>query len=133
MILIDTSAWIEFLRDTRSATCQAVSDCITASTATCDPIRMELLAGARDDRHLHSLRRLIARSTSLRLEPQDYEEAAAIYRVCRRSGETVRRLIDCLIASVSLRTDTPILHCDGDFDAIARHTGLLIESSRLHN
>jgi predicted nucleic acid-binding protein len=128
MILIDTSAWIEFLRDTGSNVCQRVTEAQAAATATCDPVRMELLAGARDDRHLISLRRLLARSTSLRVEPLDYEEAAAVYRVCRRNGETVRRLIDCLIASVSLRTDTPILHCDGDFDVIARHTDLLVVS-----
>ena len=85
---------------------------------------MEALAGARDDRHLMSLRRLLARATVLPAGPVDYEDAAALYRVCRREGETVRRLIDCLIGAVSIRADVPILHNDADFGVLARHTDL---------
>jgi hypothetical protein len=57
----------------------------------------------------------------------DYERAAALYRTCRRNGETVRRLIDCLIAAVTLRAGATILHADADFDVLARHTGLQVE------
>ncbi len=63
MILIDTSAWIEFLRDTGSATCNRVEALLESEIAICDAIRMEVLAGARDERHLHNLRRLLARTT----------------------------------------------------------------------
>ena len=70
MILVDTSAWIEFLRDTGSA---------------------------------------------------------AFYRRCRREGETIRKLIDCLIASVAIRAGVPILHNDADFNVLARYTELLID------
>ena len=87
---------------------------------------MEVLAGARDERHLTDLRRLLARASIIPTEPIDYEEAAALYRVCRRAGETVRKLIDCLIASVAIRAGTPILHADADFEVLARHTPLRI-------
>lgn len=83
---------------------------------------MEVLAGARDERHLHHLRRLLARASLLPTGPTDYEEAATLYRTCRRSGETVRRLIDCLIAAVAIRAGVPVLHADSDFDVLARHT-----------
>ena len=63
---------------------------------------MEILAGARDESHLHDLRGLLARATLLSTEPVDYEDAAASYRGCRRHGETVRRLIDCLIAATAI-------------------------------
>ena len=69
---------------------------------------MEVLAGARDENHLEGLRRLLARGTSLGVEPTDYEEAAALYRICRRGGETVRRLTDCLIAAIAI---PPISRC----------------------
>ena len=36
----------------------------------------------------------------------------------------MRRLIDCLIAAVAIRADVPVLHRDGDFDVLARHTEL---------
>ena len=47
MILIDTSAWIEFLRDTGSATCNRVEALLESEIAICDAVRMEVLAGAR--------------------------------------------------------------------------------------
>ena len=126
MILIDTSAWIEFLRDTGTATCNRVETLLESEIAICDAIRMEVLAGARDERHLMSLRRLLARATVLPTGPIDYDDAAALYRVCRREGETVRRLIDCLIGAVAIRADAPVLHSDADFGALARHTDLRI-------
>jgi len=126
MILIDSSAWVEFLRDTGSPVCIRVDELLGGDIATCDPIRMEVLAGARDERHLSDLRRLLARASLAPTEPVDYEDAAALYRACRRDGETVRKLIDCLIASVAIRAGAPILHADADFDVLARHTALRI-------
>jgi predicted nucleic acid-binding protein len=124
VILLDTSAWVEFLRDTGSPTCRRVDELLEAEIATCHPIRMEVLAGARDDRHLNDLRRLLARASIVPVKATDYEEAAALFRVCRRAGETVRKLIDCLIAAVAIRADIPLLHADGDYEVLARHTAL---------
>lgn len=126
MILVDTSAWVEFLRDTGSPACRRVDELLASDIATCDPVRMEVLAGARDEAHLRSLRGLLARATLLQTDPVDYEEASALYRSCRRNGATVRRLVDCLIAAVAIRHDVSVLHADADFDAIARHSRLRI-------
>ena len=127
MILVDTSAWIEFLRDTGSEVCTAVDRSLDADLAICDPVSMEVLAGARNEQHLIQLRGLLARATMLPTTPADYEAAASMYRACRTNGETVRKLIDCLIASVAVRAGAEILHADTDFVALARHTEL-----RLH-
>ena len=62
MILIDTSAWVEFLRDTGSVVCDRVEALLESDIATCDVVRMEVLAGARDERHLRSLQRLLGLS-----------------------------------------------------------------------
>ena len=126
MILIDTSAWIEFLRDTGSKPCLAVDALLGADIATCAAVRMEVLAGARHEQHLDELRRLLARATLLPTTLADYEDAAALYRTCRRNGQTVRRLIDCLIAAVAIRAAVPVLHADTDFDTLARHTPLRV-------
>ncbi len=53
-----------------------------------------------------------------------YEDAADLYRACRRAGETVRTLTDCLVAALAIRTGAAVLHADEDFAAIARHTAL---------
>ena len=129
MILVDSSAWIEFLRDTGSTVCEAVDRLLGQEVAVCDVISMEILAGARDESHLASLRRLLARAAMIRTRPTDYEDAAALYRRCRRGGETVRKLVDCLIASVAIRAGAAVLHQDADFDTLARHTKLQVHQS----
>ena len=130
MILVDTSAWVEFLRDTGTPVCNEVDRLLASDVAVCDPIRMEVLAGARDEVHLRDLRGLLGRATVLPTEPVDYETAAAFYRTCRRGGETVRKLIDCLVAAVAQRHGTPILHADSDIDALSRHTGVRVHQPR---
>ncbi len=127
MIIIDTSAWVEFLRDTGSPVCDRVDALLDDEIATCHPIRMELLAGARDEQHLNDLRGLLGRASLLPTEATDYENAASLYRSCRRYGETVRKLIDCLIAAIAIRTSSTLLHCDNDFDVLGRHTPLQTE------
>ncbi|MDA1073383.1 MAG: PIN domain nuclease [Proteobacteria bacterium] len=124
MILIDTSAWIEFLRDTGSPACEHVDQALSDEIAVADPIRMEVLAGARDEQHLVALRRLLARGTQLHADPTDFEQAAILYRHCRARGETVRKLIDCLIAAIAIRNEIALLHQDADFDVLSRHSAL---------
>ena len=128
MVLIDTSAWIEFLRDTGSAVCTAVDELLAQEVAVCDAVRMEVLSGARDESHLLGLRRLLARAVVVPTRATDYDDAASLYRRCRRQGETVRKLIDCLIAAAAIRANVPILHSDADFEALARHTELQVYS-----
>jgi hypothetical protein len=127
MILVDTSAWVEFLRDTGTAACNRVDRLLAGDIAICDPVRMEVLAGARADDHLNDLRRLLARASIIETEPIDYEEAARLYRSCRRNGETVRKLIGCLIAATAIRASVSVLHADNDFDVLARHTNLEVD------
>jgi len=127
MILVDTSAWIEFLRDTGSPACVRVDEVLGSDLAICDPVRMEVLAGARHESHLRELRGLLARASQVPTYPIDYEDAAALYRTCRRGGGTVRKLIDCLIAAVAIRADLAVLHADTDFDGLARHTPLRLD------
>jgi predicted nucleic acid-binding protein len=124
VILVDASAWVEFLRDTGSSTCAAVDHLLADDLAICDPVAMDVLAGARDEHHLAQLRGLLGRATMLPTTPADYDVASALYRGCRLRGETVRKLIDCLIAAVAIRAGAEVLHADADFAVIARHSDL---------
>ena len=49
--MIDSSAWVEFLRDTGSTVCRRVEALFGSEIAVCDAVRMEALAGARNERH----------------------------------------------------------------------------------
>lgn len=129
-VLVDSSAWIEFLRDTGSPACREVDRLLAREIAVTDAIVMEVLAGARDDQHLRDLRGLLGRAVLVPTSSSDYVTAASIHRSCRAQGERVRRLVDCLIAAVAIRQDLALLHQDADFDAIARHSPLRIHQSR---
>jgi predicted nucleic acid-binding protein len=127
LILVDSSAWAEFLRGTGSPVNAHVRMLLEsrASLATTEPIVMEVLAGARDDGHLRMLRRLVLGCRMIPLRGlSDYEEATAVRRTCWRAGLTVRRLVDCLIATVAINADASLLHADSDFDLIAQRTAL---------
>jgi predicted nucleic acid-binding protein len=129
VILVDSSAWIEFQHASRSPADRRVTTAIESDEplATMGLVLLEILAGARDEQHARDLRRLLDRCRFLPLEePSDHEAAAALYRACRREGTTIRRLPDCLIAAVAIRTNSTLLHRNADFDAIARHVPLAI-------
>lgn len=127
MILVDSSAWIEFLRATGSPVNLRLRSALQQGQdlASTDVIVMEILAGARDDPDRDRLRRLLYGSEFLAVEgPADYEHAAELYRACRAGGETPRKLSDCLIAAVAIRNDAALLCEDSDFLTIARHSPL---------
>jgi predicted nucleic acid-binding protein len=129
VILIDSSAWIEYLRATDSPTDRYLKHLLKDKRpiATTGVVMLEVLAGARDEPHARKLSRLLSRCTLLPAqEPSDHEAAAALYRACRREGVTIRRPPDLLIATIAIRTDTSLLHLDADFDAIARHVPLRV-------
>ena len=129
MILADTSAWIEYLRDTGTRSHLLLRNLIERDQPhfTTDTVLMEVLAGARDERGLVASRALLARCELLSTEsPSDYEHAAVIYRTCRRGGATIRNLSDCLIAAVAMRAGAAVLHADRDFAAIAQFAPLEI-------
>lgn len=128
MTLVDTSAWVEFLRSTGSGTHRALRRLLEdgGPVHTTDVVVMEVLAGARDDDQHQQLRRLLGRCEHLPVEGlATYEAAAGLYRRCRQAGETVRALTDCLIGAVALREGVSVLHHDRDFDVLARHAGVL--------
>lgn len=123
MTLVDTSAWVEYLRATGSRTHLLLRDLIEdkAPLQTTEVVVMELLAGGRDANHVSRLRRLLALCEFVPTRGlQDFEQAAALYRRCRQAGETIRALNDCFIATVAIGTDIAVLHADRNFDAFAR-------------
>ncbi len=129
MILLDTSAWIEYLRDTGSPVCQRVDEVLADDIATCDPVRMGVFAGARSDTHLRELRELLAHAVSLQVTPAHYELAATLFRSARQEGITVRRLNDCLIAAVAITHEVPLLHAARDFDALGHVSDLMVDTA----
>jgi predicted nucleic acid-binding protein len=127
LTLADSSAWIEYLRATESPTHLRLRELVTdgGRVAITDVVLLEVLAGARSRREREELKRLLYACEYLRtVTPADFETAAEIHRLCRRNGETIRQLTDCVITAVALRCEAAVLARDRDFDAIARHVPL---------
>jgi predicted nucleic acid-binding protein len=129
MILIDTSAWVEYFRGSGSAAALEVRRLLTDHTddiAMCEPVAMEILAGAGDDAAHAKLERLVNGLPSLAFDAtRDFRSAAQIYRAGRRGGRTIRSMTDCLTAAMAIRHDATVIHRDADFDVIAALTGLV--------
>jgi hypothetical protein len=126
-MLVDTSAWIEWLRATGSRPDRI----LTIAFEQGDPLFItgvvfqEILQGARDQRHAAELRQLLA--TCLWFEPvypETYQHAASLFRHCRAAGRSVRGTADCLIAAIAIERDIEVLAHDRDFETICDVCGL---------
>jgi predicted nucleic acid-binding protein len=132
VILADTSAWVEYDRATGSAVDRRLAALIAADgpLAVTEPVVMEVLAGARDDRREADLRRLLLRFELLRFDAAtDFDAAARIYRRCRKAGVTPRGLIDCMIVAVAWRSGATVLARDADLGRLARVVGLGLDEA----
>jgi predicted nucleic acid-binding protein len=130
LILVDSSAWVEYDRATGSAVDRRVSSLVRddGEIAVTEPIVMEVTAGARDDRREQDLRRLLTRFALLRFDPViDFDGATRIYRACRRAGVTPRGMLDCMIASVAARHGASVLALDVDFARMAGVVGVPLD------
>jgi Predicted nucleic acid-binding protein, contains PIN domain len=135
VILVDTSAWVEYDRATGSSVDLRLTELIadTDEVAVTEPVVMEVLAGARDDRRERDLRRLLDRFQLLRFHPAvHFPGAVHVYRSCRRAGVTPRGMVDCMIAAVAADTATPVLAHDHDFARIASVMDLTLDERSLH-
>lgn len=134
MILVDTSAWVEFDRNTGSHIDNRLADLIatTDEVATTEPVIMEVAAGARGPHRERELRRLLNRFSLLTFDsPTDFDAAVAIYRTCRSAGVTPRGLIDCMIASVALRHKAALLCKDRDLVQVATVMGINLDEASI--
>lgn len=122
-ILVDTSVWVEFLRATGSDhhrwLRQAVADPGTRVAWT-EPVLHELTSGVSSEHEATELGRLLRHGPVLPMDGLvDWADAARLRRAARRRGHPVRSAIDSLVAAVALRTGTPVLARDRDFERLA--------------
>jgi predicted nucleic acid-binding protein len=126
IVLVDTSVWIEYLRGTDAREAQILHHLLEdeADLCICGPVLTEVLQGVKDDRQYARTKTELESLIYLPLRKERYLDAAALYRNCRKRGETVRNPIDCVIAACAIFSTVPILHRDRDFETIARHSSL---------
>lgn len=114
--LVDTSIWVAHLRGDEAVSTRLVPLVDAGHVVTCEPIVMELLAGAKPGT-VERLERMLDSMPSLSVEPHlDFRVAARLLRQARASGVTIRSSVDALIAAIALRTDdVTVVHNDVDY------------------
>ena len=118
MKLVDTSSWVEYLRERESEAGDAVEVLVLSGEAAwCDMTLVELwhgVRGVKEKRELAELEREIER---IPLTPEVWRLAAKLAVRCREKGFTVPAT-DLVIAACAVTHNLDVEHCDAHFDAI---------------
>ena len=116
MILVDTSVWIEIMRDKTGKVVLAFQE-KTRNHLVCLSRfnQLELLQGALNEKEWGLLEDYLSTQYFLETTTKTWREAARIYYELRAQGITVRSPIDCCIAQLAIENKTLLLHRDRDF------------------
>jgi len=120
VVLVDTSVWIDVLRDARGTRGSALRSALAGEEAALTRFTaLELLQGCGDERSWTLMREYLDAQEYLELSQSSWASAARIYFDLRRLGRTVRSSIDCCIAQVAIDHEVLLLHRDADVENIA--------------
>ncbi|MFP4349648.1 MAG: PIN domain nuclease [Desulfococcaceae bacterium] len=128
IILVDTSVWIDFFAARSLPHVTVLEDLIKhrEDICTCGIILTEVLQGIRKDTEFRKTRDLFNTLIWLQMPYNVFLSSAEIYRILRKKGITIRKPLDCMIASTAIENDVQLLHNDKDFHPIEKHCGLKV-------
>jgi predicted nucleic acid-binding protein len=90
-------------------------------------ILCEVLQGIRYERRFRIAEQMLTALPVLDIAGSGLAiEAARNFRHLRNMGITVRKTVDCLIATYCIQEGHRLLHRDRDFDAFEQHLGLRV-------
>jgi len=133
-IIVDTSVWIDsFNPKTKTSEKEIFIKMIQkdAPIYLCPMIYQEILQGINDDKTFEKIKNILQQYEMLEIDIMyvtDY--AIDLFRHLRKKGITIRKSMDCLIASYAIIADMPLLHNDKDFTQIAKGSKLKIYKSK---
>ena len=120
-VMIDTSAWIDFFRNSRGAVGDMVTNLIRADNAfLTGPIMSELLHGVRGKKEAAQLDGLFSIITCLEIKESDWLATGHTLQELRSKGVTIP-LTDVLISRVALRYEMAVLTLDQHFQQLSVH------------
>ena len=132
MILVDTSIWVAVLRDKTGRIVnefrERVGDEIIAFNHF---TQLELLQGAKNEQEWQRLDTYLSTQYYLEATEDTWRDAARIFFELRKDGITINSPIDCCIAQLAIENQVLLLHCDKDFERIARIRPLAAERFKL--
>ena len=127
-VLVDTSVWIDHLRDRPGAAVAELSGWLSDDADRIlvnDVVTTELLRGVRTESDALQLQGALDKLAQADpITRTDWLLSARVYRTCRSAGLTIRSPMDCLMAAHAIRLGVAVLAIDRDFEAIASCTPL---------
>lgn len=126
MVLVDTSVWIDYFNGQNNPTTEKLDDLLSTTIVVVgDLILAEVLQGFRNDSDYHTAKNLLLDLDLHTLVGVEIaQKAAENFRVLRKKGITVRKTIDCLIATYCIEHGIPLLYTDRDYDPFVEHLRL---------
>jgi len=121
MVLVDTTVWVDLFLGRETPFIYQLENLISnhEDLCTCGLIMTEVLQGISNDAEYRKTLSVLSELLYLPMEQSMFIDASRIYRDLRKKGITIRKTIDCMIASLCLEHGVQLLHNDRDFTFIA--------------
>lgn len=128
MVIVDTTVWVDYFRGIRNPETDWLdAELDRQRLGLTDIILCEVLQGVHDDSAAADVERRLRKLEVFETGGVEFAtEAARNYRVLRARGHTVRKTIDCLIATFCIRSGHSLLHRDRDFDPFETYLELSV-------
>lgn len=126
MILVDSSVWIDYLRGDETPQTERLHALLGQEPlAVGDLILTEVLQGTTTKKDFDRVLDLLSALDVVTLGGQTVAiQAAKNFCTLREKGVTVRKTIDCVIATRCILDGLTLLHSDRDFEPFVTHLGL---------
>ena len=129
-IRVDTSVWIDFFNPKKRTSEKALLENLIQNDypiCLCPIIYQEVLQGIREDKYFERVKYIMQQYGMVNIDLMHVTNFAIdLYRHLRKKGITIRKSVDCLIASYAIIADIHILHNDSDFTQIAKESKLKV-------
>lgn len=128
MIIVDTTVWVDYFRGTRGlATDWLDREAHRIRLGLTDLILCEVLQGVKSEREFRLVHGELLKFEIFPAGGVGLAVAAARnFRSLREKGLTVRKMVDCWIATFCMMSGHVLLHRDRDFDVFEEHLGLSV-------
>jgi len=122
VVIVDTTVWVDYLQGTKNPETDWVhAELDRQRLGLTDVILCEVLQGIRDEFAAKDIERQLLKLELFETGGVDLaKDAVRHYRMLRGRGHTVRKIIDCLIATFCIRGQHSLLHRDRDFEPFER-------------
>jgi predicted nucleic acid-binding protein len=128
MLLVDSTVWVDYFNGRRTPQTDYLDRALPRHLILVgDIVLAEVLQGFRRDEDFQQAYEALGRFQQVSmLNPDLAVQSAANYRLLRKKGLTVRKTVDCFIATYCIAAGCELLHDDRDFDPFEQHLGLRV-------